>query len=120
MTTFLAVLGLLLAVHAFFDFPGQGQFLSDIKNRLVPGFPWWYGLTMHALIQGAAAGSVIWLFNPKAAFTIGFCEFAWHWATDMLRVNKIISAMGDQLIHIVCKLIFAFAVAGPFVTIIWH
>ncbi|BDD79494.1 hypothetical protein [Burkholderia phage FLC8] len=111
MTTFLAVFGLLLAVHAFFDFPGQGQFLSDIKNKLVPGFPWWYGLTMHALIQGAAAGSVAWLFLPSVALKVAIVEMVWHWAIDWLRVNKHISAMGDQALHIACKLLFAIGIA---------
>lgn len=120
MQHFLVVLAVLLAVHAFFDFPGQGQFLSDIKNGQVPVFPWWYGLTVHALIQGVATGTVAWLIDPKAAFVIGFCEFIWHWIIDMFRVKKFIGAMTDQGLHIACKLLFACTLALPAFTVVWH
>lgn len=120
MTHFLVVLAVLLAVHAFFDFPGQGQFLSDIKNGQVSVFPWWYGLTVHALIQGVSTGAVTWLFYPAFAVQIGLAEFLWHWWIDLGRVKKIIGAMTDQVLHIACKIFFAFIIAVPVLSIVWH
>jgi hypothetical protein len=120
MQHFLVVLAVLLAVHAFFDFPGQGEFLSAMKSGRVEIFPWWYGLTVHALIQGVATGAVAWLFDPRAAFVIGFCEFIWHWVIDMFRVKNFIGAMTDQGLHIACKLLFAFSLAIPAFTVVWH
>lgn len=105
--SFFTVLSGLLAVHWFFDFPGQGQFLSDIKNKQVPVFPWWFGLTAHCWIQAAATYGIVWLFDPALALQIAIAEFLIHWAIDCVRVQQRISAMGDQLLHVTCKVLYA-------------
>lgn len=108
--TFILALAGLLAVHWFFDFPGQGQFLSDIKNKQVPVFPWWFGLTAHSMIQAAATFGVVWLFYPVLAFQIAVLEFALHWTIDYTRVHQRCSAMVDQYLHIACKVMYAIAI----------
>lgn len=108
LQTFVIAFAGLLAVHWFFDFPGQGQFLSDIKNKQVPVFPWWYGLTAHSMIQAAATYGMVWMFSPELAFQLALFEFIAHWLIDWIRVEKKVSAMGDQLAHLACKLLYAF------------
>ncbi|BAS04997.1 hypothetical protein [Ralstonia phage RSF1] len=118
--TFILAVVALLAVHLYFDFPGQGQFLSDIKNKQVEVFPWWFGLSAHCLIQAAGTFGVVWLFYPGLALRLALAEFILHWTIDCLRVQKRISAMGDQLLHTFCKLAYAFVIASvPVLGVIW-
>jgi hypothetical protein len=97
-----ALLLILLAGHAVADFPLQGTFLAEGKNRHTAiGRIWWpYALTAHALIH---AGFVTVLTGSAM---LGFAEMSAHWLTDWLKCEGRISIHVDQAIHIGCKLLW--------------
>ena len=90
----------LVGAHAFFDYAGQGDFMSKAKNRTapIPTVPWWNILAAHSAIHGAAVALITgiwWLFILEAAI---------HFATDDAKCRGRISYNTDQAIHIACKL----------------
>jgi hypothetical protein len=97
-----SLLLMLLAGHALADFPLQGAFLAEGKNRHTPiGRVWWpHALTAHAMIHG---GFVTILTGSTA---LGFAEVVTHWLTDWLKYEGRIGLHADQAIHIVCKLLW--------------
>lgn len=96
----IALLVLLLAGHALADYPLQGDFLAQGKNRHTAlGAVWWpHALTSHALIH---AGFVTALTGSAL---LGIAEFAVHWVTDWLKCENRIGINTDQTIHVACKL----------------
>lgn len=98
---------LLLAGHALADYPLQGQFLADGKNRHTTlGRTFWpHALTAHALIHG---GMVTALTGSAA---LGAAETVVHWVTDWLKCEGKIGLHTDQAIHVACKLVW-FALVG--------
>lgn len=94
----ITLLLLLLFAHALADFPLQGDFLARAKQRAYPSMiPAWYALATHSLIH---AGFVLWLTDSIALFTV---EFVAHWVIDKAKVDKRISFLTDQALHIACK-----------------
>lgn len=99
MTLFL----LMLAWHAFADYPGQGDFLAKAKNRMAPisGVPWYQALGAHAAIHGAGVGVItgsVWL---------GLAEFIAHAAIDDAKCRGRIGFNADQFLHFGCKALWA-------------
>lgn len=92
----------LLVGHAVCDFPLQGNFLSKAKNHTmpIPGISWIYGLFMHALIH---AGMVAMITG--SGFLAGI-ELVIHMFTDFLKCHGAISFKTDQIIHILCKVLY--------------
>lgn len=94
-----AMLVLLGAAHFLADFPLQGDFLAQAKNRHTKAGEifWSYALPGHALIHGAfvmvITGSV-WLC---------IAETIAHGVTDWLKCEEKISARTDQAVHLACK-----------------
>lgn len=98
--TWMMMFVLLIGAHCFFDYAGQGDFMSKAKNRAnpIPGVPWYTVLAAHASIHGAAVAVITgiwWLFIAEAVV---------HFITDDLKCNNKISFNQDQLIHVVCKI----------------
>lgn len=96
----------LLIVHALFDYPLQGDFLSKNKNRHykdennnVKGL-WIHCLTSHSILH---AGSV-WLIT--GSFVIGIMEFALHWVIDFLKCEGITNFHTDQFLHVLCRILY--------------
>lgn len=89
----------LIAAHAVCDYPLQGPFLSEAKNRFkpVPGFPWYQALGAHAVIHGAAVGLI------TGVWWLGLCEAAAHFVIDDLKCANRLSVNGDQIAHLLCK-----------------
>jgi hypothetical protein len=92
----------LIGAHCFFDFAGQGDFMSKAKSRSspIPGVPWAPVLAAHAAIHGAAVAvitGVWWLFLAEAAM---------HFMTDDAKCSGKIDFNRDQLIHIGCKVVW--------------
>lgn len=86
----------LLLLHWLFDYPLQG-WLAEAKLK---GPNPRYHLIAHAGMHGCA---VAWLLgNPW----IGLAEWVLHAITDVLKCRNIISFQTDQIIHIICKLIW--------------
>lgn len=89
----------LIGAHCYFDYAGQGDFMSNAKNRTkaIPGVPWATVLAGHAAIHGAAVAlitGVWWLF---------LAEVAIHFLTDDAKCTGKMGFNTDQAIHIGCK-----------------
>lgn len=102
---FILILFFLFA-HALADYPLQNDFLAKAKNRLtpVPGMQWWICLSWHAVIH---AGFVLLLTGSSALF---LAEFVFHWIIDDAKCKKNISFVGDQILHVLCKLLYVFLI----------
>lgn len=100
------VLFMLLAGHALADYPLQGDFLANGKNRNTElGKIFWpYALPSHALIHGGT------VFLITHSLPCAIAETIIHGVTDWLKCEKKISLFQDQLIHVLCKVLWAFMV----------
>lgn len=97
--------------HAVADFPLQGPFLSEAKNRHgnaakffndeVPAGVWLHALTAHSLIHAGA----VWLITGSAV--LGVIELVLHWLIDYAKCEGWTGFNIDQLLHYVCKIIYA-------------
>jgi len=102
----------LIAAHFFFDFPGQGPFLSAAKNphTSVEGYPWYHAMTAHVFMHAAAVATI------THSIFLGLIEFIIHFVTDIYKCNKRISFVTDQTIHLICKVgywIYGLSLAYP-------
>lgn len=100
---FSMLLFLLVVGHALADYPLQGDFLANGKNRNTPlgAIFWPHALFAHSMIHGgfvAVLTGSVWL---------GVAEAAIHGATDWLKCEGKISLRTDQAIHLGCKLLWA-------------
>lgn len=110
---------LLLALcigHALGDFPLQGEFLAQGKNRKLappmladgaepPKRVWIYCLTAHALIHAG----LVWIITGSVA--LGITELVVHWIIDALKSESAFGFEVDQALHILTKI--------GFVILIW-
>lgn len=107
MTAFQSLQTLLMLVvgHALADYPLQGEFLARAKNRFapVPGVPWYQALGAHALIHGGVVGVV------TGSLVLGALETAAHLLIDDCKCGGRISYNTDQLLHVLCKLLWVAA-----------
>ena len=96
------ILLLLIGAHFLCDYPLQGDFLAKAKNRDVPipGVPWYQAMVAHVSIHGLAVGLI------TGAWWIAILELISHFIIDDLKCRKIIGFNTDQLLHIVCKLLW--------------
>lgn len=103
--TITQMLFVLAVCHSLADYPLQGDFLSQGKNRNTPlGKLFWpYALSSHALIHGG------FVFAVTGSVTLGLLETVIHAGTDWLKCENKISMLTDQLIHYVCKVIWVAA-----------
>ncbi len=103
--------------HALGDYPMQGAFLASTKNRNVDssvffggsGVPkglWVHALTAHSLIQAG----IVWLLTGSSF--LGLLEFVLHWITDFVRCENWIGFTTDQVIHVLCKVLFVCLMFG--------
>ena len=102
MTDPILMLIALFAAHFFFDYAGQGDFMSKAKNRLspIPTIPWQQVLFGHAFIHGAAVAlitGVWWLL---------VLELVIHFVTDDAKCRGKISYNADQAIHYASKVLW--------------
>lgn len=100
---FLTLLFLLVFGHALADYPLQGEFLSQAKNRNTPvGRVFWkHALPAHAAIHG---GFVLLL---TGSLWLALAETAIHGGTDWLKCEGRISLNVDQSVHLACKVAWA-------------
>lgn len=104
MGEFLAVLFYLLFAHSLADYPLQGDFLAQGKNRntALGKIYWPYALSSHAIIHGG------FVFMITHNIFIGFAEVFIHAITDWLKCENKITMLTDQIIHYLCKSLWAF------------
>ncbi len=92
--------------HALGDFPLQGEFVAQWKNRNFqpcsgPRFiPWSYMMGVHCLIQSG----MVWVISGSFLFAI--IEFVLHYAIDILKCEEKSGFMLDQGLHLATKLAF--------------
>lgn len=94
---------LLLCVHALTDFQLQNGAMH-IRKRRDQADHWYYWQTAHALI---CAGGV---YVVTTSLFLAITEFVAHWIIDFAKSDKKISLHRDQLCHLLCRVIYAFAV----------
>lgn len=101
--SFLHLLFLLVAAHALCDYPLQGPFLSEAKNRntALGKMFWPHALFAHAMIHG---GAVLLL---TGSIVLAALEVVIHAGTDWLKCEGRITLSTDQAVHIGCKLLWA-------------
>jgi len=101
----------LLAGHALCDYPLQGDAMAACKCRrsahpAAAAVPWYYWLTAHALIHGAAVGLVVryWGgFDPATAAGYALAEAVVHWLIDLGKCERLYGIHVDQGLHVGCK-----------------
>ena len=97
--------------HVLADFPLQGMFLSQAKNRklqLSEEFNtnnaqgvWLHAMSAHSLIHCGA----VWLITGSVL--LGLIEFVLHWIIDFAKCENWIQFNTDQYFHYSCKIIYA-------------
>lgn len=93
---------LLMFGHALADYPLQGDFLAKAKDPFSPfvGVPWWQAMGAHAMIH---AGFVL-IITGSVWLALG--EFCAHFWIDFGKCAKAIDFNTDQLMHVMCKIIW--------------
>ncbi len=118
-----ALLFFLLAAHALMDYALQTETIAtckcrDCDNPIAKSVPWYYWLTAHAMLHGAAVGAVIRWFGAEwsnwdtvAAFAVA--ETVLHWLIDYGKCEKWYGIHADQGLHVACKVLwFGLIAAG--------
>jgi hypothetical protein len=103
----------LLAAHALADFPLQSDTMAQCKCRgaghaAAKTVPWYYWLTYHALIHGAAVGLVFKLYGATESLVLAvvLAETVVHWLIDFGKCSKLYTIHVDQGLHILCKFLW--------------
>jgi hypothetical protein len=113
----------LLAGHALMDFALQSDAMATCKCRkadlpLQKAVPWYYWLTAHAVLHGAAVGVVVAWFGYAMPLAVAFAvsETVAHWLADYAKCEGMTGIHGDQFIHVACKVAWWALLAGGVVT----
>jgi hypothetical protein len=114
-----ALLFFLLAAHALMDYALQSETIAtckcrDCDNPIAKTVPWYYWLTAHAVLHGAAVGAVFrWFgFSWEIAAAFAVAETLIHWIIDYGKCEKWFGIHADQGLHIACKLLWFGLVAS--------
>lgn len=109
----LALLFFLIAAHALMDFALQTGTMAACKcpggdHPVAKSVPWYYWLTAHTVLHGAAVGVVVrWFgFSWDAVVGLACAEAVAHWAIDHAKCRKRYGIHIDQALHVFCKLIW--------------
>jgi hypothetical protein len=113
----------LLIGHALGDFPLQGDFIARFKNRHVPvpddplfDVPknvWIYCLSAHALIHAG----LVWAITANPI--LGAIELVTHWLIDYCKGDGFTNFHTDQLLHVLCKLLYIGLIWGGLLKLGW-
>ncbi len=108
-----ALLFFLIAAHALMDYSLQNDSMAVCKcpkstSPIAVSVPWYYWLTSHALLHGAAVGVIFhWMkFDWNVVAALALAETVIHWFTDYGKCEKWYSLHVDQAIHIICKIVW--------------
>jgi hypothetical protein len=116
----------LFAAHALMDFALQGDAIATCKCRgagtqLQKSVPWYYWLSAHAILHGAAVGVVVQWFGYgfEVAVILGVIETVIHWFIDLGKCEKYFDIHVDQGLHLLCKVVWwALLMFTPFAGIV--
>ncbi|QIG70802.1 DUF3307 domain-containing protein [Rhizobium phage RHph_I1_18] len=94
----------LMIGHAIADYPGQGDFMARGKNckEPIPGVPWYTVLFNHSLIHAG----FVWVITTSPILAL--CELTAHFAIDYGKCRFKLSFNLDQMLHLACKVLWAF------------
>jgi len=105
-----ALLFFLVAAHALMDYALQTEIIATCKcrgcdNPVAKSVPWYYWLTAHAVLHGAAVGAVVrWFgFGWGTAAAYALAETVAHWLIDFGKCEKWYTIHADQALHVLCK-----------------
>jgi hypothetical protein len=100
----------LLAGHALMDYALQSEAMAVCKCRranhpLQQSVPWYYWLTAHSLLHGAAVGLLLrWAeYDWYLAVWFAAAETIAHWLIDFGKCEKLYGIHIDQGLHVLCK-----------------
>lgn len=96
MVAFLVTLWWLLVGHAIGDFAGVSEHAPRTDDT-----PWYYHLTGHAALHGG----IVTLFTGNPF--LGMLESVLHWLIDFARNEGLVCVHSEQLLHVLCKLLWA-------------
>jgi hypothetical protein len=103
----------LLAGHALMDYSLQNDAMAACKcrrttNPIQQAVPWYYWLTAHALLHGAAVGVIIqWSGGDyHIAVVFGLAETVIHWFIDLGKCERLYGIHIDQGLHVLCKVVW--------------
>lgn len=99
MTNFM----LLIFTHYFCDFGLQNDFIAKFKVPKSADF-WFHVMVAHCSMQ--ALGVLLITKSP----TIAALEFVTHFAIDYAKCSKKLSFNQDQILHLICKVIWFFLI----------
>lgn len=119
LSGFFVLLFALAIGHSLADYPLQGAFLADAKNRHANPFSpaenassplglWIHALTAHSLIHGGA----VWLITGSVSLAL--VEVGLHWMIDFSKCEGWFGYTTDQLLHLSCKALYAAAITSGF------
>lgn len=94
--------------HYLADFPMQGAYLAQAKNRFHPldGTPWYQALAAHAVIHGGMVGII------SGSLWLGLAETLIHALIDDRKCAGSFGYDTDQALHILCKLVWVALIWG--------
>jgi hypothetical protein len=103
---FAAQLFLLVGAHALCDYPLQGDFLAEAKDRhfRLGQQLWKWALPSHAMIHG------LFVYLITGSLVLGTIEVVLHTFIDYCKCEKKISFDTDQVLHLACKLLYALTI----------
>jgi hypothetical protein len=102
----------LIAGHALMDYALQTEPMAVCKCRrsdhpLKVAVPWFYWLTAHALLHGAAVAVItqaIGAYDWYSAVWVGVFETVAHWVIDLGKCERLYNIHVDQGLHVLCKI----------------
>lgn len=102
MTDLMMLCALLIFGHYLADFPLQGSYLAEAKNRFrpQPHTPWHQAMAAHVAIH---AGMVLMVTGSLA---LALAELICHAVIDDRKCAGRLSYVADQALHIACKLLW--------------
>jgi hypothetical protein len=125
MILYIDLLFWLLVAHAAADYWMQSDSLAKMKNRnrnaaefcppgQKPQKMWFYALTAHALMHGAAVYLVAFWFthDPVVSLLLGTAETIHHWYVDFGKCENWYGIHTDQSLHILVKIVWLVVIAG--------
>ena len=103
-----------LVMHAVLDFMLQPDVMASAKNRasrfhqaLDSSFPpWYYWLGAHSLGHGGA------VYLVSGNLWLGLIETVLHGLIDYSKCEQKTSLAQDQLLHLVCKVVYCYILLG--------
>jgi hypothetical protein len=116
---YFALLFFLLAAHALMDYALQTGTIAVCKCRdssdpVAKEVPWFYWLTAHAVLHGAAVGAVVrWFgFDWDTVAVLAVAETLVHWGIDFGKCEGWYGIARDQGLHVACKVAWLGLLAG--------